>query len=71
MLTKHRQLGRYREASHRQNSAVAVNHDYAWFILVSFLAIRYDSDATHMITSDMRRWIAVDIETPNPVPTAR
>jgi hypothetical protein len=34
------------------------------------LAARYDSDATQRTTSNIRRYVAVDIEIPIPVPTA-
>src|SRR5689334_7189664 len=34
------------------------------------VAARYDSDATHRSTKSVRRYAALDIETPTPVPTA-
>src|SRR5713226_3911097 len=34
------------------------------------LAARYDSDAAHTITSSIRRYAAVDTESPTPVPIA-
>lgn len=35
------------------------------------LAAKYDSEATHSVTNAVRRYIAVDIEIPIPVPIAR